>query len=109
LRSRRYSGFKFRRQMPLGKYVVDFVCLDRRVIVELNGAQRNERESKVIRWPPRGLAARRKFEVLRFWNNDGGSHQAYVAKAAVEAPPRPLTPAPFPRGERGEVERRREA
>lgn len=37
LRSRRFSGFKFRRQVPLGNYIVDFVCLDRRVIVELDG------------------------------------------------------------------------
>ena len=34
LRARRFAGYKFRRQMPIGAYIVDFVCLERRLIVE---------------------------------------------------------------------------
>jgi very-short-patch-repair endonuclease len=39
LRDRRFSGFKFRRQHPIGPYVADFVCLDRRLVIELDGGQ----------------------------------------------------------------------
>ena len=46
LRGRRLADFKFRRQVPLGSYIVDFVCLDRRVIVELDGGQHNEATHK---------------------------------------------------------------
>ncbi|MSO68761.1 MAG: endonuclease domain-containing protein [Alphaproteobacteria bacterium] len=38
LRDRRIGGFKFRRQRPIGPYVVDFVCLEHKLIVELDGA-----------------------------------------------------------------------
>ena len=37
LRDRCFHGYKFRRQMPVGEYVVDFVCLEKRLIVELDG------------------------------------------------------------------------
>jgi very-short-patch-repair endonuclease len=39
LRSRRFSQFKFRRQVPIGKYVGDFVCQDAKLVVELDGGQ----------------------------------------------------------------------
>lgn len=39
LRDRRFAGFKFRRQVPLGGFVVDFACLEARLIVELDGSQ----------------------------------------------------------------------
>ena len=42
LRDRRLHGFKFRRQEPIGRFVVDFLCVERRVIVELDGGQHNE-------------------------------------------------------------------
>jgi very-short-patch-repair endonuclease len=37
------AGYKFRRQQPLGQYIVDFVCFEKRVIVELDGGQHSER------------------------------------------------------------------
>jgi very-short-patch-repair endonuclease len=39
LRDRRFSGFKFRREVPLGDYSVDFACLERRLVIELDGSQ----------------------------------------------------------------------
>src|SRR5438105_4690949 len=39
LRGRRFAGFKFRRQHPIGNYFVDFVCLARRLVIELDGEQ----------------------------------------------------------------------
>jgi very-short-patch-repair endonuclease len=44
LRKRQVSGFAFRRQFPLGHYIVDFVCLAERLIVELDGGQHIEQQ-----------------------------------------------------------------
>ncbi len=66
LRGRRLEGFKFKRQWTLGRYVVDFCCLEARLIVEVDGGQHNE-EADAVRsaW----LEAE-GFRVRRFWNND---------------------------------------
>jgi len=67
LRDRELSGYKFRRQVPLGPYVADFVCLSARLIVELDGGQHGEQityDSERTKW----LEAQ-DFRVLRFWNN----------------------------------------
>lgn len=68
LRNRQTGGLKFRRQEPLGPYVVDFFCLERRLIVELDGGQhaREERlEAERTAW----LKAR-AYRVIRFWNHE---------------------------------------
>ena len=68
LRNRRMSGRKFRRQVPLLGYVMDFASLDARLIVELDGGQHAERlEADAVR--TRALEAA-GFIVLRFWNAD---------------------------------------
>ncbi len=67
LRSRRFAGFKFRRQFPLGQYVVDFVCLAARVIIELDGGQhtlQREYDSERTRWLEND-----GYCVIRFWNH----------------------------------------
>ena len=67
LRSRRFSGYKFRRQVPLGPYILDFVCFERRLIVEADGSQHAECSSDATRdaW-----LAEEGFHVRRFWNAD---------------------------------------
>jgi very-short-patch-repair endonuclease len=42
LRNKQLAGVKFRRQQPLGKYIVDFISLDKQVIIEIDGGQHNE-------------------------------------------------------------------
>ncbi|MEE8443435.1 MAG: DUF559 domain-containing protein [Dehalococcoidia bacterium] len=65
---RRLGGFRFRRQHPLGPYVVDFVCLEKRLIVEIDGSQHMEQmkedETRTVWLRSQG------FRVLRFWNNE---------------------------------------
>ena len=39
LRGNQFGGFKFRKQAPIGRFIVDFVCFDRKVVVELDGGQ----------------------------------------------------------------------
>ena len=59
---------KFRRQVPIGPYVVDFFCPDGELVVELDGGQHaadTERDDKRTRW-----LESEGYRVLRFWNND---------------------------------------
>src|SRR5436305_6655133 len=67
LRDRRLSGYRFRRQFPIGRYIADFACTRHRLIVEADGGQHDESETDRRRtvW----LEAR-GWRVLRFWNND---------------------------------------
>ena len=67
LRAHRLSGQKFRRQQPLGPYIVDFVHFNSRLIVEADGGQHNESETDKQRdaW-----LKEQGFQVLRFWNNE---------------------------------------
>lgn len=68
LRMRQMAGCKFRRQRPIGRYIVDFVCLERNVIVELDGGQHAEQQrydESRDRW-----LNGQGFEVLRFWNDE---------------------------------------
>ena len=66
LRSRG-AGTKFRRQVPLGPYIVDFVCFESKLIVELDGGQHAEsaRDARRDRY-----FTDQGYRVLRFWNND---------------------------------------
>ena len=68
LRLWQLEGYKFRRQQPLGRFIVDFVCLEKRVVIELDGgqhAEQKEYDAERDAW----LRAE-GFRVLRFWNNE---------------------------------------
>lgn len=67
LRAHRFAGVKFNRQAPIGKYVVDFVCYDRKLIIEADGGQHagNAADQRRDDW-----FTSQGFRVLRFWNND---------------------------------------
>ena len=66
LRGRRFVGFKFRRQHRLGDAIVDFVCLESRVVVELDGGQHNDDPTRDAKRD--AALATLGFFVLRFWN-----------------------------------------
>jgi adenine-specific DNA-methyltransferase len=68
LRDRRLSGAKFRRQVAIGGYIVDFVCHARHLIIELDGGQHTE--SMAYDEERSRVLARHGYRVLRFWNND---------------------------------------
>jgi very-short-patch-repair endonuclease len=67
VRDRRLAGFKFVRQKSIGPYVVDFLCRDRNLIVEVDGGQHAESESDQVR---DAYLASEGYRVLRFWNSD---------------------------------------
>ena len=67
LRNRQLNGMKFRRQVPIGNYVPDFVCFEAKLIVELDGSQHADNTYDVNRdaW-----FRQQGFTILRFWNPD---------------------------------------
>src|SRR5262245_42103523 len=68
LRLRQFDGYKFRRQHPVGHYVVDFVCVEAKLIVEVDGGQHSERQdydASRTEW-----LSQRGFRVVRFWNHE---------------------------------------
>ena len=67
LRAHRFFGLKFKRQKPIGSYIVDFVCLEQKLIIELDGGQHAEQveaDEKRTRF-----LESEGYKVLRFWNN----------------------------------------
>ena len=95
LRKKQLGGYKFRRQQPIGPYIVDFACMPEKLLVELDGGQHAERAAHDER---RDAFLRSKgFRVLRFWNNEVFENCFGVLERVYEAlpnpPPRQTEPA----------------
>jgi very-short-patch-repair endonuclease len=67
LRDRRFAGYKFRRQVPIDRFIADFICFEARLVIEVDGGQ--HADSMQDRWRDRWFAAN-GFRVVRFWNNE---------------------------------------
>ncbi len=108
LRAHRFQGYKFRRQQPLGPYIVDFVCFETRCIIEADGGQHADALDDDARRD--GWLRAQGFTVLRFWNNAIQSNLEgvlerilEVCRAAVaQSPP---SPQPLSRQGRGAKDR----
>ena len=70
LRSRRFAGKKFRRQHPVGRYILDFFCHECKLAVELDGGQHNDAETKLRDERRSGFLDEQGIRVVRFWNHD---------------------------------------
>jgi very-short-patch-repair endonuclease len=68
LRNAALNGSKFRRQFPIGEFIADFCCPQRRLVIELDGAQHVEQVQR-DEWRS-ALLARHGYRVLRFWNEE---------------------------------------
>jgi very-short-patch-repair endonuclease len=85
-------GVKFRRQAVIGRYIVDFVCFEKRLVIEVDGGQHNQsrHDDRRDEW-----LKIQGFEVLRFWNNEvlgnlDGVYQRieeYLEKSPLPDPP----------------------
>jgi very-short-patch-repair endonuclease len=102
LRAKRLAGFKFRRQQVIAPYIVDFACLQQRLIIEADGSQHADNKDDARR---DAFLRAQGFRVLRFWNNQvlGESDAVGVAifSALFPHPPKPSAWAP-PSPEMGE-------
>jgi very-short-patch-repair endonuclease len=96
LRLHQMHGHKFRRQFPIGPYIVDFVCLEARLIVEVDGGQHADEkcgDAQRDAW-----LTTQNFRVLRYWNNQVLKELDAVLEdiaGALNPPPHPNLP---PRG-----------
>ncbi|ALC15723.1 very-short-patch-repair endonuclease [Desulfuromonas soudanensis] len=98
LRGKQMSGLKFRRQEQIGRFVVDFVCYERRLIVEADGGQHaleQTKDAERTRW----LNAQ-GFTVVRFWNHEILTNcEGVLESIRRRCLELPLPPAPSHRGE----------
>ena len=68
LSRRQIEGFKFRRQVPIGRFVADFVCHEARLVIEVDGGQHDRSsETEIARTE---ILKNEGYRVLRFWNNE---------------------------------------
>jgi very-short-patch-repair endonuclease len=99
LRDKQLDNFRFRRQRPIGNYIVDFVCLEAQLVVELDGGQHAEQQQYDARRTAYLVAEGLK--VLRYWNNDVMQNVEGVLEdilAALRDRASPRTPSqPSPR------------
>lgn len=97
LRNRQLAGFKFRRQLSIPPYIVDFVCLERRLIVEADGGQHADKD--VYDNARTEQLVKQGYQVLRFWNNEVlGNLEGVLNKILLEL--NTPHPSPLPQGER---------
>ncbi len=70
LRNNQLNGYKFKRQHPIGNYIADFICKERKLIIEIDGGQHNEEEALQYDEERTQYLQSKGYKVIRFWNND---------------------------------------
>ena len=92
LRRRQLANWRFRRQVPIGTFIVDFACLEAMLVIEVDGAQHMDSttDSSRDQW-----LRREGYRVLRFWNNDVPAKTEMVLSQILDvlAATRPLPPS----------------
>jgi very-short-patch-repair endonuclease len=91
LRDRRLACFKFRRQVPFRSFILDFVCFEKRMIVEIDGSQHASSERDAAR---EAILIAEGFRISRYWNNDVLQQPSAVLEdilAKLAEPIEPLT------------------
>ena len=104
LRNRELGGWKFRRQYPVGPFIVDFICVEKNVVIEVDGGQHAENEALDLQRS--AYLNKMGYRVLRFWNNEVLQETEAVLTAifAILANGKQNSPSPQPSpplGERG--------
>ncbi|MEW5562318.1 endonuclease domain-containing protein [Enterobacter asburiae] len=82
LRAKRFYGYKFKRQMPVGPYIADFACFRGRLIVELDGGQHADDAGNDAKRT--AYLSARGWRVLRFWNNEFRMNEEAVLMSILE-------------------------
>lgn len=96
LRRKQLGGFRFRRQHPFERFILDFYCCEVKLAIELDGGQHNEPDAKARDKERSELLAGHRIQVIRFWNNEvfanteGVLQRIYdvlLERASQQAPP----------------------
>ena len=90
LRALRFAAVKFKRQQPIGPYIVDFIALSKKLVIELDGGQHSERTDYDAKRDE--FLKLNGFSVIRVWNNEWAENRAGVLEAiwlALHHPPLP--------------------
>ena len=97
LRAKQMEGCKFRRQEPVGSYIVDFICQEKRIVIEVDGGQHspeNKRDKERDKW-----LKGKGYKVLRFWNNEVLSNTEGVLEVIRDCLNHPPLTPPLKGGE----------
>jgi len=70
LRNRQFYGYRFLRQYCIGNYIVDFICKEKKIIIEIDGGQHNQRADINYDKIRTDYLSTKGYNVIRFWNND---------------------------------------
>jgi len=97
LRAHHLADGKFKRQQPIGPYIVDFVCFRARLVIEVDGGQHQDSSTDRLRdlW-----LQEQGYRVLRFWNNEVLNELPAVLERIAEH----LSPSPLPLSRKGRGE-----
>lgn len=107
LRAHRFMGLKFKRQKPVGCYVVDFVCIEKKLVIELDGGQ--HADSLKYDGERDAWLHSQGYTVLRFWNNElineieGVLERIRLVLSNEAISSETLSPSPSPTSGRGEL------
>ena len=99
LRGRRLGNFKFRRQQPICGYIVDFVCVETRLVIELDGGQHSEHVAQDAHRTV--MLEKNGFRVVRFWNDEVLKNLEGVLEQILRQSEAPPSPQPSPASGRG--------
>ena len=102
LRTRNLMNLKFKRQVPIGDYIVDFLCYEKNLIIEVDGGQHAEQQvydQKRKKW-----LESQGFKVIRFWNHDVLKNLDGVAEKILECCGEDPHPSPLPQAGEGNIE-----
>jgi very-short-patch-repair endonuclease len=99
LRASRLMNYKFKRQVPIGDFIVDFVCFEKKLMIEIDGGQHLDSKKDLARDAKLNVQG---YQVLRFWNNEIIQNfdgvLSVISQHLQMATP---LPNPLPQGERG--------
>ena len=70
IRNHKFNNLKFKRQQPIGQYIVDFLCKDIKLIIEIDGGQHNTKENILADEERTKFLESKGYKVIRFWNNE---------------------------------------
>lgn len=70
LRNHKFYGHEIRRQSPIGNYIVDFVCRNKKIIIEIDGVQHNKLENIEYDKKRTAYLEKKGYKIIRFWNDE---------------------------------------